>query len=68
MEILPLVMKDVSIGTIEASGCVKLDDVLHVDGLKANLFSISQLWDEGRIIHFIKIGCVVKNRECEVVH
>ena len=51
----------------EALGCPKLEDVLHVDGFKANLICINQVCDDGRGIHFTTTGCVVKDKIGEVV-
>jgi hypothetical protein len=40
------------IGKLQYSGLPKLDDVLLVKGLKANLISISQLCDQGLKVDF----------------
>ena len=47
-------------------GCPRLDNVLYVKGLIANLISISQLCDQGLLVNFSKSECLVKN-EKEVV-
>ena len=41
--------------------------MLHVEGLKANLISISQLCNQKLVVKFIKNGCKVLNKFREVV-
>ncbi|XP_010546473.1 PREDICTED: uncharacterized protein LOC104818552, partial [Tarenaya hassleriana] len=48
-------------GNLDASGLPKLTDVNAVQGLKANLISISQLCDFGFQVNFTKDACVVTN-------
>jgi hypothetical protein len=48
------------VGKLINSGLPKLDDVLLVKGLKANLISISQLCDQGLKVNFNKDECLVK--------
>ena len=43
------------VGKLEYSGVSKLDNVLLVKGLTANLISISQLCDQGLKVNFTKI-------------
>ena len=40
-----------------------IDNVLYVEGLKYNLLSISQLWDNGYIVSFNKDKCIVKTKD-----
>ena len=54
-------------GTLLANGLSKLKNVLHVEGLKANLLSISQLCDQKLNVKFTKDNCKVLNRSREVV-
>ena len=50
-----------------ANGLIKLKNVLYVEGLKANLLSISQLCDQKLNVKFTKDSCKVLNRSGEVV-
>ena len=43
-------------GTIDISRLLLLKDVLYVEGLKANLLSITQICDEDFIVQFSKKG------------
>ena len=54
-------------GTLLANGLPKLKNFLHVEGLKANLLSISQLCDQKLNVTFTKDNCKVLNRSGEVV-
>ena len=54
-------------GTLLANGLPKLKSVLHVEGLKTNLLSISRLCDQKLNVKFIKDNCKVLNRSGEVV-
>jgi hypothetical protein len=47
------------IGKLHNSGLPKLDNVLLVKGLKANLISISQLCDQGFKVDFTMNECLV---------
>ena len=47
-------------GSIEVQGLPLLKDVFYVEGLKANLISISQICDEGLTVNFLKSKCHVK--------
>ncbi|KAK2457616.1 gag-protease polyprotein [Trifolium repens] len=49
------------IGKLINNGLPKLDNVLLVKGLKANLISISQLSDQGLKVDFSKNECLVTN-------
>ena len=41
--------------------------MLYVDGLKANLLSISQIWDNDHTVNFSQNLCEVINKEGEVI-
>ncbi|MGM5101742.1 GAG-pre-integrase domain-containing protein, partial [Escherichia coli] len=45
----------------------KLKDVLHVEGLRYNLASVSQLCNEDHKVIFTKTGCQVKSKEGNTV-
>src|ERR1044072_1267729 len=47
------------IGKLVKTGSPSLDDVLLVEGLTANLISISQLCDQGLVVRFSKEECLV---------
>ncbi|XP_041024084.1 uncharacterized protein LOC121264843 [Juglans microcarpa x Juglans regia] len=48
-------------GEIEIPGLPVLREVLFVDGLKANLLSISQMCDNGSEVHFSRDMCIVSD-------
>ncbi|KAG9442463.1 hypothetical protein H6P81_018317 [Aristolochia fimbriata] len=48
-------------GRLKVDGLPKLENVLLVNGLKANLLSISQLCDQNLHVRFTKEGCVVED-------
>ena len=50
-------------GAVEIPGLPLLKDVLYIKGLKANLFSITQIYDEDFLIQFSKKGCVIIDEE-----
>ncbi|KAG9454485.1 hypothetical protein H6P81_007389 [Aristolochia fimbriata] len=50
-------------GDLNVQGLPKLKNVLLVDGLKANLISISQLCDQNMYVKFTKDGCKVMDEE-----
>ena len=54
-------------GTLLIDGFQKLKNVLHVEGFKANLMSITQLWNQNLNVKFIKDSCKVVNKSREVV-
>ncbi|XP_057418346.1 uncharacterized protein LOC130712533 [Lotus japonicus] len=54
-------------GKLVSSGSPELDDVLLVEGLAANLISISQLCDLDLDVTFCKTGCQVTDGNGEVV-
>ena len=54
-------------GTLLANRLPKLKSVLHVEGLKANLLSISQLCDQKLNVKCTKDSCKTLNRSGEVV-
>ena len=49
--------KVVGKGTLNVEGLPNLTKVFLVEGLKANLVSISQLCDEGLMVRFTKDEC-----------
>ncbi|KAA0053320.1 gag-pol polyprotein [Cucumis melo var. makuwa] len=55
---------------IDKSNLPCLNEVRNVDGLKANLISISQLCDQGYSVNFNNTGCVVtdKNNQVKLWH
>ena len=55
------------VGKLECSGVPKLDDVLLVKGLTANLISIIQLCDQGFKVNFTKEECLICNENNEVM-
>jgi hypothetical protein len=55
------------IGKLDCPGVPKLDKVLLVKGLTANLISISQLCDQGLNVNFTKTECLITNKESEVI-
>ncbi|KAK2396684.1 putative mitochondrial protein [Trifolium repens] len=55
------------IGKLINNGLLKLDNVLLVKGLKANLISISQLSDQGLKVDFSKNECLVTNDKGELL-
>jgi hypothetical protein len=55
------------IGKLAGTDLPKLDDVLLVKGLTANLISISQLCDQGLKVNLTKLKCLVKNEQNEVI-
>jgi len=55
------------IGKLDCLGVPKLDKVLLVKGLTANLISISQLCDQGLNVNFTKTECLITNKESEVI-
>ena len=46
-------------GTLNMEGFPKLDNVQHVEDLKANLFSISQICDQHLFVNFDRNKCRV---------
>ncbi|KAG9457685.1 hypothetical protein H6P81_002193 [Aristolochia fimbriata] len=54
-------------GSLRVDGLPKLENVLLVNGLKANLLSISQLCDQSFHIKFTKEGCIVENERRQSV-
>ncbi|KAA0048231.1 Peptidase aspartic, catalytic [Cucumis melo var. makuwa] len=46
--------------------CGRKGHIRYVDGLKANLISISQLCDQGYKVSFDDVGCVVINKENQI--
>jgi len=48
-------------------GLPRINDVLLVEGLSANLISISQLCDQGSIVTFNKVECLVTDEEKSVL-
>ena len=58
--------KIIAKGNIDKDDLPCLNDVRYVDGLKANLISISQICDQGYKVSFDDIGCVVMNKENQI--
>ena len=54
-------------GALDVDGLPKLKSVLHVEGLKTNLISISQLCDQNLLVKFTKNMCKVFNDSQEYV-
>ena len=46
--------RDISMGSVDFIGSTQVEEVLLIEGLKHNLLSISQLYDEGNVIIFEK--------------
>ncbi|XP_057790804.1 uncharacterized protein LOC131007909 [Salvia miltiorrhiza] len=59
--------KVVGTGTLNVPGMPKLKNVMLVEGLKANLISISQLCDEQMTVIFDKDKCIVKDGDEEYI-
>ncbi|CAJ2654309.1 unnamed protein product [Trifolium pratense] len=55
------------IGRLIDNGLPKLENVLLVKGLTANLISISQLCDQGMRVNFTKNECLVSNNEGNIL-
>ena len=54
-------------GNISRTCAPNLNDVHLVEGLSANLISISQLCNEGFMVKFCKDGCEVSNAKRRIV-
>ncbi|KAL6323752.1 hypothetical protein AAG906_002220 [Vitis piasezkii] len=54
-------------GSIVILGYPKLDEVLYVEGLKANLLSISQMYDKEHKVNFHQDFCEIVNKEGKVI-
>ena len=52
---------------LDFEGLPRLKNVLHVEGLAANLISISQLCDQNLLVKFTKDTCKVFNKSQECV-
>ena len=50
-------------GTVDILGLPLLTDVLYIKGLKVNLLSITQIFDEDFLVQFSKKGCLILNEE-----
>ena len=48
--------------TLDVDSLLRLKSVLHIEGLKANLISISQLCDQNLVVKFTKNNCKVFNK------
>lgn len=55
------------VGKLVCTGLHRLDDVLLVKGLIANLINISQLYDQGLKVDFTKSECLVTNEKNDVL-
>ena len=49
----------IGIGTVDIPGLPVFEDIWYVDGLKANLLSISQIYDNGLNVLFTKYECEI---------
>jgi len=58
--------KIVGIGKLVSDGLPRLNNVLLVKGLTANLISISQLCDQGMVVNFSKSECQVTDEKAKV--
>jgi len=58
--------KIVGIGNLVSEGLQRLDNVLLVKGLTANLISISQLCDQGLSVSFSKLECQITDEKGKV--
>jgi len=56
----------VGIGNLVSEGLPRLDNVLLVKGLTANLISISQLCDQGLSVNFSKSECLITDEKGNV--
>jgi len=59
--------KILGIDNLIKNGIPRLDNVLLVKGLTANLISISQLCDQGLIVNFNEPECQITDKEGEVL-
>ena len=50
-------------GTIDIPGLSLLTDVLHIKELKANLLSITQIYDEDFLVQVFKKGFLILSKE-----
>lgn len=57
----------VGIRQLNVTGLAKLDNVLLVDDLTANLISISQLCDQDMTVNFSKDGCSIVSKDESVM-
>ena len=53
--------------TLDAEGLLRLKNVLHIEGLTANLISISQLCDQNLLVKFTKDTCKFFNKSKKCV-
>src|SRR4051812_27268827 len=51
------------VGKLMCVGSPNLEDVLLVKGLSSNLINISQLGDQGLLVSFSKLECLVKDEK-----
>ena len=49
------------VGKIGTNSSTSIENVLHVEGLKHNLLSVSQLCDRGYLVSFDSHKCVTEN-------
>ena len=50
-------------GTVEIPGLPILKDAIYIKGLKANLLSITQIYDEDFLVQFSKKECIIIDEE-----
>ena len=58
--------KIIAKGNIDKNNLPCLNDVRYVDGLKANLISVSKLSNQGYSVNFSKANCVVVDKDNHV--
>ena len=49
-------------GTFDVNGLLRLETMIRIEGVKANLISISQLCDQNLVVKFTKNTCKVLNK------
>ena len=54
-------------GTLNFEGLPRLENVMLVEGLRANLLSVSQICDQGYIVNFDSENCYVVNDQNETI-
>ncbi|XP_062080702.1 uncharacterized protein LOC133785489 [Humulus lupulus] len=57
----------IGMGTLNFEGLPRLKDVMLVEGLRANLLSISQICDQGYTVNFDSNRCYVVNDQDEII-
>ncbi|TYK00141.1 gag-pol polyprotein [Cucumis melo var. makuwa] len=62
------IRKIIAKSNIDNDDLPRLNDVRYVDGLKANLISMSQLCDQGYKVSFDDIGCLIRSDQTWLWH